>query len=59
MRDATRGGLAAVLHEWAEACGRSLSIDEPALPVTPEVRGACEILGLDPVHVACEGTTCW
>jgi hydrogenase expression/formation protein HypE len=33
-----------------------LAIDESRIPVTPEVRGACELLGLDPVHVACEGT---
>jgi hydrogenase expression/formation protein HypE len=56
MRDATRGGLGAVLHEWAEACGHSLWIDEAAIPITPEVRGACELLGLDPIHVANEGT---
>jgi hydrogenase expression/formation protein HypE len=55
MRDATRGGLAAVLHEWAEASGQTLAIDEGRLPVTPEVRGVCELLGLDPVHIACEG----
>jgi hydrogenase expression/formation protein HypE len=56
LRDATRGGLAAVLHEWAEASGRTLAINEALLPVTDEVRGACELLGLDPVHVANEGT---
>ncbi len=56
MRDATRGGLGAVLHEWAETSGLSLSIDESRLPVTPAVRGVCEVLGLDPVHVANEGT---
>jgi len=55
LRDATRGGLAAVLHEWAEACGRTMAIREAALPVTPEVRGACELLGLDPVYIAGEG----
>jgi hydrogenase expression/formation protein HypE len=55
-RDATRGGVAAVLHEWAEASGRSLLIDEMWLPVRPAVRGMCELLGLDPVHVANEGT---
>jgi hydrogenase expression/formation protein HypE len=55
MRDATRGGLAAVLHEWAEASGRTLAIVEGRLPVTPEVRGVCELLGLDPVYIACEG----
>ena len=56
LRDATRGGLGAVLHEWADAARRTLAIVEEAIPLTPEVRGACEILGLDPVHVACEGT---
>jgi hydrogenase expression/formation protein HypE len=56
MRDATRGGVGAVLHEWAEASGRTLAIDERLLPVTADVRGACEVLGLDPIHVANEGT---
>jgi hydrogenase expression/formation protein HypE len=56
MRDATRGGLGAVFHEWAEASGKTLSIEERLLPVTPEVRGVCELLGLDPVHIANEGT---
>lgn len=56
MRDATRGGVAAVLHEWSEACGLTLSIRESDLPVSGDVRGACELLGLDPLHVANEGT---
>jgi hydrogenase expression/formation protein HypE len=56
LRDATRGGLAAVLHEWADASDKTLVYDEDRLPVLPEVRGACELLGLDPVHVANEGT---
>lgn len=56
MRDATRGGLAAVLHEWAEASRTTIAVEETQLPLTTEVRGACELLGLDPVHVACEGT---
>jgi hydrogenase expression/formation protein HypE len=56
MRDATRGGVAAVLHEWAGACGRTLAIEVDQVPLTPGVRGACELLGLDPLHVACEGT---
>jgi hydrogenase expression/formation protein HypE len=56
MRDATRGGVAAVLHEWAAACDLSIAIDEHAVPVTAAVRGVCELLGLDPLHVACEGT---
>jgi hydrogenase expression/formation protein HypE len=56
MRDATRGGVAAVLHEWAAACGHTLRVAEQLVPVPPEVRGACELLGLDPLHVANEGT---
>jgi hydrogenase expression/formation protein HypE len=56
VRDATRGGLAAVLHEWAAASGCTLTIEEARIPVTADVRGACELLGLDPLFVACEGT---
>jgi hydrogenase expression/formation protein HypE len=56
MRDATRGGVAAVAQEWAAACACTIAIDEELLPLTPEVRGVCELLGLDPVHVANEGT---
>jgi hydrogenase expression/formation protein HypE len=56
LRDATRGGLGAVLHEWAEACGNTLAIEDRLVSVLPEVRGACELLGLDPIHVANEGT---
>jgi hydrogenase expression/formation protein HypE len=56
LRDATRGGVAAVLHEWAAACRFTLAVEESRVPVTPEVRGACELLGLDPLHVANEGT---
>jgi hydrogenase expression/formation protein HypE len=56
LRDATRGGVGAVLHEWAEASGKTLVVDERRLPLEPEIRGACELLGLDPIHVANEGT---
>lgn len=56
MRDATRGGVAAVLHEWAAACGLAMAIEESELPVTDDVAGVCELLGLDPLHVANEGT---
>jgi hydrogenase expression/formation protein HypE len=56
MRDATRGGVAAVLHEWAEASGLTLTIHERDVPVSADVRGACELLGLDPLHIANEGT---
>jgi hydrogenase expression/formation protein HypE len=56
IRDATRGGVSAVLHEWARDCRLSLSIDEHRVPVADETRGVCELLGLDPLHVANEGT---
>jgi len=56
MRDATRGGVAAVLHEWSEASGYTMAVEESRIPVSLEVRGACEVLGLDPLHVANEGT---
>ncbi len=55
LRDPTRGGLAAVLVEIAEAAGARIHVEELAIPVDPLVRGACEVLGLDPLHVACEG----
>ncbi len=56
LRDATRGGVAAVLHEWADACGQTLTLDAETIPISATVRGACELLGLEPWHVACEGT---
>jgi hydrogenase expression/formation protein HypE len=56
IRDATRGGVGAVLHEWANDSATTLIIAEKMLPVTEEVRGVCELLGLDPIHVANEGT---
>lgn len=55
-RDATRGGLAAALNEMAAAAGVGIEIDEAALPLHDEVRGVCEILGLDPLYLANEGT---
>ena len=55
LRDATRGGVATILNEWATAAGVSIVVDEDAVPVRPEVRGACELLGIDPLYVACEG----
>ena len=56
IRDATRGGVSAVLHEWAMECGHTFALTESRIPVTDEVRGACELLGLDPLYVANEGT---
>ena len=55
-RDATRGGLASALNEMADAAGVSVEIEEEALPLRAEVRGMCEILGLDPLYLANEGT---
>jgi hydrogenase expression/formation protein HypE len=55
LRDLTRGGLTSVLNEIAEAAGLTLQVDERLIPVREDVRAACEILGLDPFHVACEG----
>lgn len=55
LRDATRGGVATVLVEIAERSGTCVLLDEARVPVRPAVRGACEILGLDPLYVANEG----
>ncbi|HEV3378795.1 MAG TPA: hydrogenase expression/formation protein HypE [Thermoleophilaceae bacterium] len=55
MRDPTRGGVATVLAELALAAEVGIAIDERALPIRPEVNGACEILGIDPLYVANEG----
>lgn len=55
MRDPTRGGLAATLNELADASGAGIVIEEASLPVRPDVRGACELLGIDPLAVANEG----
>ena len=55
LRDLTRGGLASALNEIAEAAGVKIAVDEKAVPVREEVRAACEMLGLDPLHVANEG----
>jgi hydrogenase expression/formation protein HypE len=55
MRDLTRGGLASALNEIATAAGVTIQIEESAIPVREDVRGACEILGFDPLYVANEG----
>ncbi len=55
LRDPTRGGLATVLNELALAANLAVRLDEAALPLRPEVVGACEILGIDPLYVANEG----
>jgi hydrogenase expression/formation protein HypE len=55
LRDATRGGVATILNEVAEASQVGIVVDERAVPMRPEVRGASEILGIDPLYVASEG----
>ena len=55
LRDPTRGGLAATLNEIATQSGTGMLIEETAIPVRPQVQGACELLGLDPLYVANEG----
>ncbi len=56
MRDATRGGLAAVLNEWAEASDICIELEERSIPVCDEVRGMCELFGFDAFDFANEGT---
>ncbi len=55
LKDPTRGGVATSLNEIAKAAGVTMAIDERAIPVRAEVRGACEILGIDPLYIANEG----
>jgi len=55
MRDATRGGVATILNEVAVASQVSVVLEESAVPLSPIVNGACELLGIDPLYVACEG----
>jgi hydrogenase expression/formation protein HypE len=55
MKDPTRGGVATTLNEIALGAEVSIALDEAAIPVRPEIRGACEILGLDPLTIANEG----
>ena len=55
LRDPTRGGIASALNEIAESAHAGIFINEDAIPLTEEVSGACEILGLDPLYVANEG----
>lgn len=56
LRDATRGGLSAVLNEWANASNIGIIIDEKNVPVSDEVNGVCELLGFEPYDFANEGT---
>src|SRR5664279_1287637 len=55
LRDLTRGGLTSVLNEISEAANLAIHVEEKLIPVREDVRAACEVLGLDPFQVACEG----
>jgi hydrogenase expression/formation protein HypE len=55
LRDPTRGGLTSALAEIAQSAGVGMLLDEASIPISEEVKGACEILGLDPLYVANEG----
>ena len=55
IRDATRGGVGTVLYEIAGQSNVGISLDAAAVPVQPEVRGVCGMLGLEPLYLACEG----
>ncbi len=55
LRDATRGGVATILNEIATAAGVGVLVTEDNIPVRAQVRGASELLGIDPMYVACEG----
>jgi hydrogenase expression/formation protein HypE len=55
MRDPTRGGLATVAHELARATRLSVHLSEAAIPISDSVQSVCELLGFDPLYLACEG----
>jgi hydrogenase expression/formation protein HypE len=55
MRDPTRGGVATSLNELARDCRLGINLLEDSVPMRDAVRGACELLGLDPLHIANEG----
>ena len=55
MRDPTRGGIATVANEISQETGLRVVLDEATLPLRDEVRGVCEMLGYDPLYLACEG----
>jgi len=55
MRDPTRGGLATTLNEFVHGLATGIELDETSIPVRAEVTGICELLGFDPVYLACEG----
>ncbi|HXR05679.1 MAG TPA: hydrogenase expression/formation protein HypE [Candidatus Acidoferrum sp.] len=55
LRDVTRGGLASALNEIAREARRKITVDSSSIPLREDVHAACELLGLDPLQVACEG----
>lgn len=55
MRDPTRGGLATVAHELARCTGLTVRLEEAPIPVNDSVQSVCELLGFDPLYLACEG----
>src|SRR5690606_16965247 len=55
LRDPTRGGVGTVCNELARDTGLGVVLEESRLPIAPGVAGACEMLGIDPLYVACEG----
>lgn len=55
IRDVTRGGLATILNEISQSCGFGIEISEKSIPVSSQIYGACQILGIDPLYVANEG----
>ena len=58
LRDATRGGVAAVLNEIAQASEVSIKLSEKSIPVSEKISGVCELLGLEPLYIANEGKLC-
>ena len=56
MRDATRGGVGAVLNEWAKQSDICIEVEEESIPVSDEVKGICEMLGFEATSLANEGT---
>lgn len=55
MRDPTRGGLATVAHEISQAIGYTIKLNQTAIPIKPSVQSVCDMLGFDPLYLACEG----
>ncbi len=55
LRDPTRGGVASTLNEIAENCGLCIELNDKSLPIRPQVKAACELLGLEPLYLANEG----